>query len=139
MWLLKTHIHTLLLWHCRLIWTTESSIINISLIPIKTTWAEDQKIARRIITVQHTQCKKAFTLHEKFKSMISVSALMADCEAGSKQINLPNIWHCCDMKDYDLDNRCGNRASKQFVMGKGRSLRVKEMYQKFYKENTART
>ena len=64
---------------------------------------------------------------------------MADCKVGSKQINLPNIWHCCDMKDYDLDNWRGNRANKQFVMGKGGSMWVKEMYQKLYKENTART
>jgi len=47
---------------------------------------------------------------------------MADCKVGSKQINLPNIWHCCDMKDYDLDNWRGNRANKQFVMGKGGSM-----------------
>lgn len=64
---------------------------------------------------------------------------MANCNVASKQINLPNIWHCCDMKDYDLDNWHGNRsnrANKQSVMGKGRSLWVKEMYQKFYKEHS---
>jgi hypothetical protein len=55
---------------------------------------------------------------------------MADCMVGSKQINLPNIWHCCDMTDDELDNWCANRASKQFAMGKAGSPCVKEIFKK---------
>jgi hypothetical protein len=44
---------------------------------------------------------------------------MANCKVGSKQIKLPSIWHCCDMKDYDLDNWYGKRASKTVCNGEG--------------------
>jgi hypothetical protein len=40
---------------------------------------------------------------------------MANCTVGSKQINSPNMWPCCDMMDKDSGNWCGNTAGKHLV------------------------